>query len=91
MGANWWGREIMPEAGRAVIQHLFDEAGFNRIAAVHAAQNPKSGRAMQKMGMQYEGTLRQAGFCNKGVIDAVWYSVLAGESRQPCAGSKSTD
>ena len=38
--------------------------------------NPKSGRVMQKIGMQYEGTLRGAGACNQGIVDEVWYSIL---------------
>lgn len=79
MGTKWWGCEIMPEAGKAVIKYLFEEVGFNRIAADHDKNNPKSGRVMQKIGMTYEGTLRQAGFCNQGVIDDVWYSILKEE------------
>lgn len=66
----------MPEAGKAVVKYLFEEVRFNRIAADHDKNNPKSGRVMQKIGMTYEGTLRQAGFCNQGVIDDVWYSIL---------------
>ncbi len=81
MGTKWWGQGLMPEAGRAVVRYLFDEVGFNRIAAVHAVGNPKSGRVMQKLGMRYEGTLRQAGVCNQGVIDEVWYSILRDEYR----------
>ena len=34
---------------------------------------------MQKIGMKYEGTMRQAGLNNQGIIDEVWYSVLASE------------
>ncbi len=79
MGAKWWGSGIMPEAGKEVIRYLFEEVGFNRIAAVHDKNNPKSGRVMQKIGMTYEGTLRKAGFCNQGVIDEVWYSILRDE------------
>lgn len=79
MGTKWWGQEIMPEAGRAVIKFLFEEVGFHRIAANHDKNNPKSGRVMQKIGMTYEGTLRSAGFCNQGVIDEVWYSILKEE------------
>lgn len=79
MGTRWWGKGIMPEAGKAVIRYLFEEVGCNRIAAVHAKSNPKSGKVMQKIGMTYEGTLRQAGICNQGVIDAVWYSILKDE------------
>ncbi len=79
IGSRWWGRGIMPEAGRAVLRYLFDEVGFDRIAAAHAAGNPKSGRVMQKLGMRCEGTFRRAGRCNKGVIDEVWYAILKDE------------
>jgi len=79
MGSKWWGKEIMPEAAKAVLKYLFEEVGFNRIAADHDKNNPKSGRVMQKIGMTYEGTLRSAGFCNQGIIDEVWYSILKSE------------
>lgn len=79
MGSKWWGNEIMPEAASAVLKYLFEEVGFNRIAADHDKNNPKSGRVMQKIGMKYEGTLRKAGFCNQGIIDEVWYSILKDE------------
>lgn len=83
IGTKWWGLGIMPEAGKEVIRYLFEEVGFNRIAAYHDGNNPKSGRVMQKMGMTYEGTLRKAGFCNQGVCDEVWYSILK-EEYQNC-------
>lgn len=79
MGTKWWGKEIMPEAGKAVIKYLFEQVGFHRIDAAHDKNNPKSGRVMQKIGMTYEGTLRSAGFCNQGIIDEVWYSILREE------------
>lgn len=79
IGSKWWGKEIMPEAGKAVLKYLFEEVGFNRIAANHDKNNPKSGRVMQKIGMTYEGTLRSAGFCNQGIIDDVRYSILKSE------------
>ena len=76
MGTKWWGQGIMAEAGKAVVKYLFEEVGFNRIAAAHDKNNLKSGRVMQKIGMTYEGTLRSAGFSNQGIIDEVWYSIL---------------
>ncbi|MDE7259818.1 MAG: GNAT family N-acetyltransferase [Lachnospiraceae bacterium] len=79
MGTKWWGLGIMPEAGKEVVRYLFEEVGFNRIAATHAKNNPKSGRVMQKIGMTYEGILRKAGLCNQGVVDEVWYSILRDE------------
>jgi nitroimidazol reductase NimA-like FMN-containing flavoprotein (pyridoxamine 5'-phosphate oxidase superfamily) len=51
--------------------------GVNRISACHDARNPASGRVMQKVGMQYEGTFRAAGRNNQGIVSLVWYSILA--------------
>lgn len=79
MGKRWWGQRIMPEAARAVLQYLFEEVGFNRIAAQHDKENPKSGRVMQKIGMTREGTLRASGKNNQGIVDEVYYSILKEE------------
>jgi len=79
IGTKWWGQGLMPEAGREVIRYLFEEAGFNRVAAAHAKDNRKSGRVMRKIGMVCEGTLRASGKCNQGVVDEVWYSILRNE------------
>ena len=76
MGKRWWGQRIMPEAARAVLQFLFEEVGFNRIAAKHDKENAKSGRVMQKIGMIREGTLRASGKNNQGIVDEVYYSIL---------------
>jgi ribosomal-protein-alanine N-acetyltransferase len=40
---------------------------------------------MQKCGMVYEGTLRQAGKCNYGIFDVVCYSMLASEYKNKAA------
>lgn len=77
MGRKWWNQGLMTEAARAVIHFFIAEVGFNRVYAYHAAGNPASGAVMKKCGMKYEGTLRRAGKCNCGVIDMVYYSILA--------------
>lgn len=76
LGKAFWGKGIMPEALKAVINFLFDEVGLNRIAAGHDVNNPKSGRVMEKAGMKKEGVLRQAGKNNTGICDVVHYSIL---------------
>lgn len=76
MGKAWWGKGYMPEAARAVLKVLFDEAGFNRVCACHDVNNPKSGRVMQKIGMKLEGVHRQAGRNNQGVVDHAVYAIL---------------
>lgn len=82
IGTKWWGQSIMSEAACAVLKYLFEEVGFNRIAAGYDSDNPKSGRVMQKIGMTYEGTLRKSGLNNQGIIDIVWYSILKKEWEQ---------
>ena len=81
IGRPWWGRGIMPEAGAAVIAFLFDAVGLNRVAARFDTRNAKSGRVMQKLGMTFEGVLRQAGRCNAGRCDEAFYSILRSEYR----------
>ena len=76
IGSEWWGKGIMPEAAMAVIQYLFEKVGFQRISACHDKNNPQSGRVMQKIGMQYEGTMRKADRNNQGIIDKVVYAIL---------------
>lgn len=81
MGRAWWGNGYMPEAARAVVNYLFDEAGFNRVMAGHDVDNPKSGRVMQKIGMSFEGVHRQAGRNNQGVVDMAFYAILKSDAR----------
>ena len=82
MSRAHWGKGLMPEALRAVIDYLFDKAGMNRVSARHDARNPKSGRVMQKAGMTYEGTLRQAGKNNAGICDLVYYAILSADRKK---------
>ena len=79
LGTHWWGQGIMPEAARAVLQYLFAEVEYNRIAAKHDSENAKSGRVMQKIGMTREGTFRASGKNNRGIVDEVYYSILREE------------
>ena len=84
LGRKFWGRGIMPEALRAVMDFLFDTVGLNRITAGHDVNNPKSGRVMEKAGMRKEGILRASGINNQGIRDvAVWAALR--EDRVPKA------
>lgn len=49
-----WGKGIMTEAVRAVIDELF-ECGFDKLCACHNVDNPASGKVMEKCGMTYVG------------------------------------
>lgn len=58
LGDEFWGRGIMTEAAKVVVDYLFEE-GFVRIQSHHHIENIASGRVMQKIGMKYEGTLKK--------------------------------
>lgn len=77
LGRDWWNQGLMTEAVKAIIDFFFNEVGLNRIYANHASENPASGKVMQKCGMTYEGTMRQALKCNNGLFDKVNYAILA--------------
>ena len=66
IGKPWWGMGIMSETLSAVIRFSFEQVGFQRLQAVHSLFNPASGRVMQKVGMQYEGTMRRYSLANDG-------------------------
>lgn len=71
-----WGKGIMPEAGKIVLDYLVEE-GFERIQAFHNIENGKSGRVMEKIGMQFEGVLRKFTTNNDGeLIDVKMYAYV---------------
>ncbi len=79
IGTPYWNRGYCTEAAQAVIQYGFNEHNLNRIQAQHFTINPASGRVMQKIGMQYEGTLRQSLFCRDQFHDVAVYGILRSE------------
>jgi RimJ/RimL family protein N-acetyltransferase len=54
----YWGRGIVPEAVRAVVEHGFNELGFVRIFAEPYVGNSRSARVLEKAGFVLEGRLR---------------------------------
>ena len=80
LGTAYWNHGYITEALKSVIDFLFIEAGYNRIQAWHDVNNPASGRAMVKAGMQYEGTLKQMyAHPNGGFRDVNIYSITRSE------------
>ncbi len=77
IGSKWWNQGITSEAFSGIIPFFFDKVKVNRIESQHDPDNPHSGKVMVKCGLKYEGTLRQADYNNKGIVDASMYSFLA--------------
>jgi [ribosomal protein S5]-alanine N-acetyltransferase len=81
----YWGRGLMPEALRAVLAFGFETLQLNRIEARCEVENHASERVMQKVGMQFEGVLRQHAQVMGQYRDLKLYSMLRQEWPGPAA------
>jgi ribosomal-protein-alanine N-acetyltransferase len=59
IGVPYWGRGIASEAVREVVRYGFETLGLHRIFANCYVGNDASIRILQKLGMKFEGRLRQ--------------------------------
>ncbi len=75
----YWNRGYMSEALGLLLNYAFSVLELNRVESHHYADNPASGRVMEKCGMRREGLMRQE--CKiKGIFrDCVHYGILREE------------
>ncbi len=76
IGVPYWGRGYASEAAAEVIRFGFEELKLNKIFAAHFSRNPASGRVLQKLGMKFEGTLRQQHKKWGEYVDEEFYGIL---------------
>lgn len=74
-----WGKGIMSEAVKQTCENVFDKSDIIRIYAEPFAYNTASCRVLEKVGFQYEGTLRNNAVKNGEIIDMKMYSLLKTE------------
>ncbi|HBC90047.1 MAG TPA: N-acetyltransferase [Lactococcus sp.] len=55
LNRKFWGRGLMPEAAAYLRDLAFNQLEVQVITAEHDAENPKSGRVMEKIGMRKIG------------------------------------
>jgi len=79
IGRPYWNQELTTEAVREVIRFGFDRMSLNRIEARCMVEHPASERVMQKVGMAFEGILREQMFVKGRYDDLKLYSVLRKE------------
>ena len=79
LSRSYWGQGYMAEAVRALIAFGFGEMGLNRIQAMCDVPNTGSARVMDKVGMRFEGVLREYFFEKGSYIDLKLYSLLRSE------------
>jgi RimJ/RimL family protein N-acetyltransferase len=71
-----WGQGIVTEAVRLLIDFGFTQLELHRIWAHHHPDNRASERVLQKLGMSYEGRLRENMLAHGRWRDSNLYAVL---------------
>ena len=60
LNPDFWGQGLMSEAVTAVLGFGFERLGLHRIEAKYMQENIRSRKVLEKCGMTYEGTHRDA-------------------------------
>ena len=86
LGVPYWNRGYTTEAAAAILKYGFETLNLHRIFAQHFTRNPASGRVMQKIGMIFEGILREHLLKDGRFEDVAVYGILQREWRAQQAG-----
>jgi RimJ/RimL family protein N-acetyltransferase len=87
---DYWGRGIATEAARILLRFGFVMLGLHRVYATCDPRNVASSRVMEKIGMQYEGRLRETMLIRDGWRDSLMYAILAEEWEEYISRGKPT-
>ena len=79
LGRPYWGQGYMQETLTAVIDYAFTVLDFHRIEADVDPRNTASVKALERLGFQREGYLRERWQVNGEIQDALWYGLLRPE------------
>jgi RimJ/RimL family protein N-acetyltransferase len=85
-----WGHGYATEAARAIVKFGFGELGLHRIWSWCIADNTGSVRVLEKLGMRFEGRLREKEYFEERWWDTLLYAILDYEWRAQQEGA-STD
>jgi RimJ/RimL family protein N-acetyltransferase len=71
-----WGKGVMPEAIRQMVDYAFRTFDINRIYARPFSFNRASQRVLEKAGFTHEATLKEACFKNGEYCDELYYTIF---------------
>lgn len=75
IGEQYWGNGYATLASNLLMDYVFNELSYNRVYSKHFANNPASGRVMQKIHMEYEGKLKMDELKDDVYHDIVLYGI----------------
>lgn len=79
IGEPYWNQGFASAAANLLIEYAFTDLNYNRIYARYISSNLASGRVMEKVGMKFEGVLREHEIKNEKYVDITLYAILKTE------------
>ncbi len=76
IGEDHWGKGLAVEGSKPLINYLFKTFAIERLQCRCDILNPQSSRVMEKLGMQYEGTLKASMYLKGKPRDMHMYSIV---------------
>ena len=70
MAPDHWGRGLATEAAKALVVYGFEKLGAEALNSGHFADNPASGRVLEKAGFAANGIARQWSAARRDFVDA---------------------
>ncbi len=74
-----WGKGVMPEAARAVLEFGFVQINFHKIKTGHISENKQSQRVIEKLGFHFSGEEKERLKKNGVWYDHMNYEMLKSE------------
>ena len=75
LSQKYWGLGLMPEALERIVEFAFESLGFDKVEARFMEGNQRSKAVMEKAGMAYEKTERNAMYIKGGFKTVYTYSI----------------
>lgn len=79
LGEEHWGKGIVSEAVRIIVEHAFNKMKLERIEARVFDYNKASSRVLEKNGFKQEGIMRKRALKHDKLYDEYFYAKLKGE------------
>jgi RimJ/RimL family protein N-acetyltransferase len=83
LNRNFWGQGYATEAAQGLLEFGFNKLKLHRIFAYCYPENTASAHVLEKIGMRWEGHLRENGWVKGRWRDSLLYAILEHEWTKP--------
>ncbi len=79
IGVPYWGQGLVPEAGREMLRHAFEDLGLARVWCGYYDGNVRSKRVQEKLGFRYQWTSENVPVPQLGEVRRGYVNLLTKE------------